>query len=60
MARGKHLDKSSIIIVEGMILRYEILATKNSGYSNLEIESDSKIIIDCYNKKINILVLLCY
>ena len=32
----------------------EISAVKNKGYSNLEIEGDSKIVIDCYNRRINI------
>ena len=54
MVGCKHLGKSSIIIIECITLRYEILAAKNSGYSNLEIEGDSKIIIDSYNKSINI------
>ena len=54
MAGCRHLGKSSIIIIECITLRYEILAAKNSGYSNLEIEGDSKIVIDCYNKSINI------
>ena len=37
-----------------MSLRDGILATRNKGYSNLEIEGDSKIVIDCHNKMINI------
>ena len=37
-----------------MSLRDSILAAKNKGYSNLEIEGDSKIVIDCHNKMINI------
>ena len=35
------------------VLRDVILATKNKGFLDLEIEGDSKIIMDCYNKKIN-------
>ena len=54
MAGCRHLGKSFIIVIECVTLRDEILATKNSGYSNLEIEGDSKILIDCYNKSINI------
>ena len=37
-----------------MSFRDGILAAKNKGYSNLEIEGDSKIVIDCHNKMINI------
>ena len=37
-----------------MSLRDGILAARNKGYSNLEIEGDSKIVIDCHNKMINI------
>ena len=28
---------------------------QEKGFLNLEIEGDSKIVIDCYNKRINIL-----
>ena len=37
-----------------MALRDDILIVKNKGYSNLEIQGGSKIVIDCYNKIINI------
>ena len=37
-----------------MALRDGMLAVKRKGFLNLEIEGDSKIVIDCYNKKINI------
>ena len=37
-----------------MSLRDGILAARNKGYSNLKIEGDSKIVIDCHNKMINI------
>ena len=36
-------------------LRDGILTAKNKGYSNLEIKGDSKIVVDCYNKRTNIL-----
>ena len=51
MAKSKHLANNSIIIVECMALRHGILATKNNGFLNLKIEGNSKVIIDCYNKK---------
>ena len=28
-----------------------VLATRDNGFSNLEIEGDSKIVIDCFNRK---------
>ena len=31
-----------------------MLAAKNNGFLNLEIEGDSKIVVDSYNRKINI------
>ena len=43
-----------MIIVECMTLRDVILAVKNNGFLNLEIEGDSKIVIDCFNKRISI------
>ena len=56
MAACKHVGKSSIIVAESMTSRIRdgILAAKNKGYSSLEIEGDSKMVIDCYNKRINI------
>lgn len=42
---------ASIIIAECMVLRDGVLATKNNGFLTLEIEGDSKIVIDCCNKK---------
>ena len=54
MVACKHAGKASIIVAECMALRNDILAAKNKGYSNIEIEGDSKIVIDCYNKIINI------
>ena len=42
------------IVTECMTLRYGMLAAKRKGFLNLEIEGDSKIVIDCYNKRINI------
>ena len=60
MAACKLIGNSSIIvIIECMTLRDGILATKNKDLLVLEMEGDSKAVIDCYNKKIS-LVLLCY
>ena len=53
-AACKHVSKSSIIVVEYMTLRDGILDAKNKGYSIVEIEGNSKIVINCYNKRINI------
>ena len=49
----KHIGKSSIIVAEFLTLRDDILAAKNKGFLDLEIEGDSKIVINCYNKKKN-------
>ena len=46
MIASRHISNSSIIIAECMILRDSVLANKNNGF-----EGDSKIVIDCYNKK---------
>ena len=37
-----------------MALRDGILAAKNNGFLSLEIEGDSKIVIDSYNKRISV------
>ena len=36
-----------------MPLRYGVLAVRNNGFLNLEIEGDSKIVIDYCNRKSN-------
>ena len=51
MAGIRHLGNISIITAECVTLRDEVLTTTNNGFSNLEIEGDSKVIIDGYNKK---------
>ena len=51
---SRHIGNPSIIIAECMTLRDDMLAAKNNRFLNLEIEGDSKIIIDCNNKKNNI------
>ena len=56
MIASRHISNSSIIIMECMILRDSVLANKNNGF-----EGDSKIVIDCYNKKkVIFLILLHY
>ena len=37
-----------------MTLRDGILAIKNNGFLRLEMEGDSKIVIDCFNKRIDV------
>ena len=54
MVACRHIGNSSIIVAKCMTLRYGMLTTKRKGFLNLEIEGDSKIEIDCYNKMINI------
>ena len=54
MVACRYISNSSIIVTECMTLRDGMSATKTQGVLNLEIEGDSKIVIYCYNKKINI------
>ena len=51
MAGSRHLGNASIIMAECVALIDGILVATYNGFSNLEIEVDSKVIIDCYNKK---------
>ena len=51
MAGNKHLGHASIITTECVVLRDGILASKLDGFSNMEMERDSKITIDRFNKK---------
>ena len=51
MAESRHLGNILIINAECVALRDGVLAATYNGFSNLEIEGDSKVIIDCYNKK---------
>ena len=56
MIANRHISNPSVIIAECMILRDKLLANKNNGF-----ECDSKIVIDCYNKKkVIFLILLHY
>ena len=34
-----------------MVLRDGVLVVRDNGFLNLDIEGDSKVVIDCYNKK---------
>ena len=54
MAACRHIGNSSIIVAKCMALRYGMLAVKRKGFLTLEIEGGSKIVICCYNKRINI------
>ena len=54
MTASRHIGNASIIIAECMALRDDMLVAKNNEFLNLDIESDSRIVIDCYNKKSNI------
>ena len=54
MVVSRHISNASIIITEYMTLRDDISVIKNNEFLNLEIEGNSKIIIDCNNKKNNI------
>ena len=54
--RSRHIGNVSIITVEYMTLRYSVIDIKYNDFLNLEIERYSKVIIDCYNKKIVYLI----
>ena len=49
IARSRHLGNASIIIAECVALRDDVLASIYNGFTNFEIEGNSKIIINCYN-----------
>ena len=53
MVSCRHVANTLIIVAKCIALRDEILATKSKSHSNLEIEGNKKIIIDCYNRRIN-------
>ena len=55
MARSRHLVNALTVTAECVALRDGVLTARLNDFSNLEIEGDSKIIIDCYNKKSNLL-----
>ena len=60
MAANRHVTNASIIIAGCTALRDGFLVAKKNGFLDLEIEGDSKVIIDRYNKKIIYLVQLFY
>lgn len=41
-------------MAEYMIFRYNMLAVKDNGFSNIDINGDSKVVIECYNRNITI------
>lgn len=45
-------------IVNAMNLRDEILSTRFNGFSNIKIEWEFKVMINCYNKRNNLLDLI--
>ena len=51
----RHISNASIIIIEYMTLRDDMLAAKNKKLLNLEIEGDQKIVINYYNNNKNII-----
>ena len=53
---SRHISNVSIIITKWMTLRNDMLANKNTGFLNLDIKDDLRIVIDWYK----FLVLLCY
>ena len=48
---GRHIGNASIVIAEYVALRVDVLAAIYNYFTNLEIEGDSKVIIDCYNRR---------
>ena len=51
----RRISNASIIIIEYMTLRDDMLAAKNNKLLNLEIEGDQKIVINYYNNNKNII-----
>ena len=53
----KYMRNSSIIVIKSIYiyLYIYILVVKNKKKLDLKIKNNSKIVIDCYNKKVNIL-----
>ena len=50
MAGSMHLGNASILTAKCVALRDGVLAARYNGFPDLEIEGDSKVIIDYYNK----------
>ena len=60
MAASRHMSNASMITVECMTFRDCVSTVKKNGFLNLEIEGDSKVVIDSYNKIGTFLVLICW
>ena len=58
MTRSKHLGNESIITMECVALIYKVLMVKLNDFFNLEIEGNSKVIINYYNKKNSLSILI--
>ena len=54
------MSNASMITVECMTFRDCVSTVKKNGFLNLEIEGDSKVVIDSYNKIGTFLVLICW
>ena len=48
---NRHLDNTWIFIMECVALRDSVLTATHNDFINLDIEGDSKVIIDYCNKK---------
>ena len=57
---SRHLGNALIIIADSVVLRDGVPAAIYNGFTNLEIEGDSKVIINCYNRRSSSLVQLFY
>ena len=52
----RYMRNSSVIVIKCITLRnIYILVVQNKKKLDLKIKNNSKIVIDCYNKKVNIL-----
>ena len=60
MDASRHMSNVSIIIEECMTFRDDLLVVKNNEFLNLEIEGDLKVVMDDYNKKKVIFLILLY
>ena len=51
MAGSIYLSNTLIITVRSVALGHDVQVARINDFSNLEIGGDSKVIIDCFNKK---------
>lgn len=51
---NRHMNNVSIIIAECKDSIDGVLVSKNNEFLNLEIEGDSKVVLNSYNKKSNV------